>query len=85
MIRNLSDPKCVVQTAAVDIDHMVISVLASLSKDALSFDRASKQYNSDFFKTEDLETRTRLCTALDDFFAPLFLNSYWGSHRQQDT
>lgn len=64
-----------------DLEDLVSKVLASLTKDAKAFSYASSLYNSDFFATEHLETRTRLCSVLADFFGPEFQNSYWNTHR----
>lgn len=83
MIPHASQPKHLRHTAAEDLDHLVISILSTLTKDAVSFDRASKLYNFDFFRTESLETKTRLCTALADFYGPEFQNSFWNTNRQQ--
>lgn len=65
-----------------DSDHLVVAVLSSLTKDAVSFERATKLYNSDFFRTESLETKIKLCTALADFYGPQFSNSFWNANRQ---
>lgn len=64
-----------------DLDGLVSKVLASLTKDAKAFAYASSLYNSDFFTTERLETKTRLCSVLADFFGPEFQNSYWNTNR----
>jgi len=85
MIPHASRPRHTIHVADNENDHLVISILASLGKDALSFERASKLYNSDFFRTESVETKTRLCTALSDHFAPNFQNSFWNTNRQQGT
>jgi len=64
-----------------DLEGLVSKVLMSLTKDAKAFSYASFLYNSDFFATEQVETRTRLCSVLADFFGPEFQNSYWNTNR----
>ncbi len=64
-----------------DLESLVPKVVGSLTKDAKSFAQASYLYNSDFFLTEALETRTTLCTVLANFFGPEFQNSYWNKNR----
>jgi hypothetical protein len=67
--------------AADDVTSLVPSVLASLTKDAKAFSYASNLYNSDFFSSESVETKTTLCTALANFFGPEFQNGYWNKNR----
>lgn len=83
MIPNVSalGRKNVVVLSENEIDSLVRSILSSLTKDAKCFERSTNLYNSTFFKTESFETTTRLCSALADFFAPEFSNSYWNTHR----
>ncbi len=70
-----------VAPTSVDLDDLVSKVVASLTKDAKSVTYASSLYNSDFFATESVETRSVLCAALANFFGPEFQNSYWNTHQ----
>lgn len=70
-----------ISASYADLGYLVSSVLASLTKDAKAFSYASNQYNSDFFSTESVETKTALCTALANFFGPEFQNGYWNKNR----
>lgn len=85
MIRSVHTPQHTVHVASSEVDHLLMTILSTLDKDAIGFERASKLYNSDFFRNESLETKVRLCTALSDFYAPKFQSSFWNTNRQQGT
>ncbi len=82
MIKSASQVLAEVTADPHEVDHVVVSVISSLTKDAVCFERSTNLYNSDFFKSESPQMRSALCTALADFFAPSFSNSYWNSNRQ---
>ena len=60
------------------VDHSVMVILSSLTRDSLSYERAVALYNSDFFKGETPEFTQAVCQALHSFFKPLgYTNVYW--------
>ncbi len=79
MIRTVT-VKAEVETSE-DIEHRVVIIIGSLTKDAECFQYSSNLYNSDFFRDETPEMKLGVCTALANFFAPDYSNSYWNSNK----
>lgn len=59
------------------IVHKIVSKLGTSSRD---FDHASQQYNSDFFKGEPADFKTRLCSALSRHFT--LTNTFWSKNAE---